>query len=299
MVVNRALAQVKALFIRACAARPRDQGSLALPGLAAYSPSMRTLILPLLLLLLAGLSPLAHAERLRIVSDDWAPYLYQENGQPKGIDYEVTNEVFKRLGVEVQWQFLPWRRCLAMVEQGLADAVMDIFRVDSRQGYLVYPDEPMSEVEFVLYQARSRPHPVERLEDLSGLTVGTSPGYVYDGSFAESPLFRREPAPSHEANFGKLALGRIDLLVTDSRVGRYISRQLGLEQTVEALPLVISRRPQYLGLARKPGREQLAQAFSDELRRFKQEPAYAAINARYLDNRDFPFAVEQQERSRP
>ncbi|MDH1655481.1 transporter substrate-binding domain-containing protein [Pseudomonas mosselii] len=253
----------------------------------------------LCLLWLVCLSSLAHAERLRIVSDDWAPYLYQENGQPKGIDYEVTDEVFKRLGVEVQWQFLPWRRCLAMVEQGQADAVLDIFRVDSRQGYLVYPDEPMSEVEFVLYQARSRPHPVKHLEDLAGLTVGTSPGYAYDGDFAESPLFRREPAPSHEANFGKLALGRIDLLVTDRKVGRYVSRQLGLEQNVEALPLVISRRQQYLGLARKPGREQLAQAFSDELRRFKQEPAYAAINARYLGNRDFPIAVEQQERSTP
>lgn len=127
------------------------------------------------LVVLAGLSSLAHGERLRIVSDDWAPYLYQENGQAKGIDYEITNEVFKRLGVEVQWQFLPWKRCLAMVEQGLADAVMDIFKVDSRQDYMVYPDEPMSQVEFVLYQARSRPHPVVHLEDLAGLTVGTSP----------------------------------------------------------------------------------------------------------------------------
>ncbi|PZW80516.1 amino acid ABC transporter substrate-binding protein (PAAT family) [Pseudomonas sp. 2848] len=296
MVANKALAQVRALFVHLGAVRSHGQRSLVLPGLAAYSHVMRTLILPLLLLLLAGLSPMAHAESLRIVSDDWAPYLYQENGQAKGIDYEITNEVFKRLGVQVQWQFLPWKRCLAMVEQGLADAVMDIFQVDSRQGYLVYPDEPMSEVEFVLYQARSRPHPIERVEDLAGLTIGTSPGYVYDGTFAESPLFRREPAPSHEANFGKLALGRIDLLVTDRQVGRYVSRRLGLEQAVEELPLVVSRRPQYLGLARKPGREALAQAFSDELRRFKQEPAYAAISARYLGNQDFPFAVEQQER---
>lgn len=51
------------------------------------------------LVVLVGLSSLAHGERLRIVSDDWAPYLYQEDAQPKGIDYEVTNEVFKRLGV--------------------------------------------------------------------------------------------------------------------------------------------------------------------------------------------------------
>ncbi|MDH0303874.1 MULTISPECIES: transporter substrate-binding domain-containing protein [unclassified Pseudomonas] len=258
---------------------------------------MRTLIPSLLLSLLACLSLPAHAERLRIVSDDWAPYIYQENGQPKGIDYEVANEVLRRLGVDVQWEFLPWKRCLAMIEQGLADAVMDIFKVESRQAFLIYPDEPMSPVEFVLYQARSRPHPIERLEDLAGLNVGTSPGYVYGSGFADSPLFRREPAPSHEANFGKLLLGRIDLLVTDRRVGRYLSRQLGLEQKVEELPLLISHRQQYLGLARKPGRERLAQAFSDELRRFKQEPAYAAINARYIGKPGFPFAVEQQERS--
>lgn len=249
------------------------------------------------LLLLACLAPLAHAERLRIVSDEWAPYLYQDDAQPKGIDFEVTNEVFKRLGVEVQWEILPWRRCLAMIQQGLADGVMDIFRADSRLEYLVYPDEPMSQVEFVLYQLRSHRHPVQRLEDLAGLSVGTSPGYDYGQAFNDATQFRREPAPSHEANFGKLMLGRIDLLVTDRRVGRYLSRQLGLEQQVEELPWVISRRQQYLGLAKKPGREALAKAFSDELQRFKQEPAYAAINARYIGNQGIPFAVEQQDRS--
>lgn len=297
MAMDKALAQIKALSICVAGLLRGDHGSLAPARAAAYSAAMRTLIPSFLLLLLACLGSPAHAERLRIVSDDWAPYIYQHNGQPKGIDYEVASEVFKRLGVDVQWEFLPWKRCLAMIEQGLADAVMDIFTVESRRSFMIYPDEPMSPVEFVLYQARARPHPVERLEDLAGLRVGTSPGYVYGDGFADSPLFQREPAPNHEANFGKLLLGRIDLLVTDRRVGRYLSRQLGLEHEVEELPLLISHRQQYLGLARKPGREHLAQAFSDELRRFKQEPAYAAINARYLGDQVFPFAVEQQEHS--
>lgn len=252
----------------------------------------------LCLLLLVCLSPLAQAERLRLVSDDWAPYLYQVAGRPAGIDYEVTNEVFRRLGYEVDWQFMPWKRCLAMVEQGLADGVMDIFELDSRKTWMVYPDEPMSTVEFVLFQAKSRPHTIGRLDDLAGLNVGTSPGYSYGGGFNESPLFRREAAPTHEANFGKLALGRIDLLVTDRRVGRHLLRQLGLAQQVQELPLVISRQPQYLGLARKPGREQLAAAFAEELRRFKLEPAFAAITTRYENGiGEFPAAVGQQEGS--
>lgn len=250
------------------------------------------------ILLLACLSPLALGERLRLVTDDWAPYAYQQNGQPRGIDYEVTTLVFKRLGVEVEWQFLPWKRCLVMIEQGLTDGILDIFRNESRQPYLVYAPEPMSEVEFVLFQSRTRRHAVTYLEDLAGLTVGTSPGYAYGAAFNEAAYFKRETAPTHEANFGKLMLGRIDLAITDRKVGQYLLRQLGLQQQVEQLPLVISRQAQYLGLVRKPGREALALAFAQELQRFKQEPAYAAISNRYTaDTGNILNAVEQQESS--
>lgn len=147
------------------------------------------------ILLLVCLSPLALGERLRLVSDDWAPYVYQQDGHPRGIDYEVTNLVFARLGVEVEWQFLPWKRCLAMVEQGLADGIVDIFQTESRQPYLVYAPEPMSEVEFILFQASVRRHVVNQLEDLAGLTVGTSPGYTYGAAFSGATYFSAKPRP--------------------------------------------------------------------------------------------------------
>ncbi|MER2296195.1 substrate-binding periplasmic protein [Pseudomonas promysalinigenes] len=261
---------------------------------------MRYAVRLLCIMLLACLSPLALAERLRLVSDDWAPYVYLEQGQAKGIDYEVTTQVFRRLGVEVDWQFMPWKRCLAMVEQGLTDGVMDIFRVESREAFLVYPEEPMSHVEFVLFQDRNRPHAVTHLGDLAGLSVGISSGYTYGKAFSESSAFKRESAPTHEANFGKLIRARVDLVVTDRLVGRYLRRQLGLEQQVEELPLVISRQAQYLGLTRTPEHQLLAQAFTEELRRFKQERAYTAIIERYTGGSASPSdAVEQHEHSMP
>ena len=249
-------------------------------------------------LFLTCLSAFAHGEKLRIVTEPWAPYVYLEDGQAKGIDYEVTAEVFKRLGVEVEWQFLPWKRCLAMIEQGLADGVLDIFQTEQRDSQLFYPSEPLSDVEFTLFYANDRPHKVKRLEDLRGLTVGTSPGYSYGAAFIDSPLFTREPAPTHEANFGKLQRGRIDLLITDRWVGRYLVRNLGLEQQISELPLVISRQSQYLAVRRNVGMDLLAQRFAAELRRFKREPAYAELHARYASaGENFQPAVEQQERS--
>ena len=249
-------------------------------------------------LFLACLSTLAHGERLRIVTDPWPPYVYQENGEAKGIDYEVTAEVFKRLGIEVEWQFLPWKRCLAMIEQGLADGVLDIFRTEQRDAQLFYPSEPLSQVEFVLFQANARPHPIQRLDDLDGLRIGTAPGYTYGDAFATAAGFTREPAPTLEANFGKLQLGRIDLLITDRRVGRHMVSSLGLAHQVSELGLVINRERQYLAVRRNAGMDLLAQRFAAELRRFKQEPAYAELNARYAGAEvNIPQTVEQQERS--
>ncbi len=158
-------------------------------------------------LLLLCLSVTAQAEKLRIVTEPWAPYVYEENGKMLGLDYETTAIVFKRLGIDVEWQFLPWKRCLAMLEQGLADGALDIFHSDERDALLLYPSEPLSDVEFVMFYANARPHPFRTLDDLGGLTVGTSPGYLYSQAFSESTLFKREAAPTHEANFGKVATG--------------------------------------------------------------------------------------------
>ncbi|WP_248730938.1 transporter substrate-binding domain-containing protein [Pseudomonas sp. MWU13-2517] len=229
------------------------------------------------------LSLAAYGEKLRIVTEPWTPYVYDDNGTMRGLDYETTVTVFQRLGVDVQWQFLPWKRCLAMLDQGHADGALDIFHSHDRDTLLLYPSEPLSEVEFVLFYANERPHPVQTLDALSGLTVGISPGYLYGNAFSDSTAFDREPAPSHEANFGKLMLGRIDMLITDRRVGQHVIKDLGLEGKVSQAPLVVSRQPQFLAVRRGAGMDLLVQRFAAELKRFKQEPAYAVLSAKYGD----------------
>ncbi|MFP3458786.1 hypothetical protein R0J89_21285, partial [Psychrobacter sp. SIMBA_152] len=79
-------------------------------------------------------------------------------------------------------------------------------------------------------------HPFRTLDDLKGLTIGTSPGYLYSKDFSDSTLFIREPAPTHEANFGKLVRGRIDLLITDRRVGQHLLDELGIRGSITENP---------------------------------------------------------------
>lgn len=252
------------------------------------------------------LSLTAYGEKLRIVTEPWAPYVYESNGTMRGLDYETTVIVFQRLGVDVEWQFLPWKRCLAMLDQGHADGALDIFHSHERDSLLLYPSEPLSEVEFVLFYANERPHPTENLDDLRGLTVGISPSYLYGNAFSDSTAFNREPAPSHEANFGKLMLGRIDMVVTDRRVGQHVIKDLGLEGKVSQASFVVSHQQQFLAVRRGAGMDLLVQRFAAELKRFKQEPAYAALSAKYggIHAHAAPITrndgtVEQQESGAP
>ncbi|KQN44505.1 amino acid ABC transporter substrate-binding protein [Pseudomonas sp. Leaf48] len=235
----------------------------------------------LAVLVFTCLSFAARGEKLRIVTEPWAPYVYEQDGKAMGLDYETTAIVFKRLGIEVQWQFLPWKRCLSMLESGLADGALDIFHSKERDATLLYPAEPLSEVRFVMFYANDRPYPFRTLDELRGLTIGTSPGYLYSKDFSDSTLFTREPAPSHEANFGKLLRGRIDLLITDRRVGQHMLDELKIRDKITENPVVISQQSQFLAVRRNAGMDLLVQRFGAELKRFKLEPGYAELSSRY------------------
>lgn len=233
-------------------------------------------------LLLCSLAFATRGEPLRLVTEAWAPYVYEDNGQPAGLDYEITREVLHRLGIELELRFMPWKRCLLAFEQGRADGILDIFHLPEREPQMLFVDEALSEVEFVLFFARSRAHPYRRLEDLRGLVVGISPGYWYnDEVFRTSPLFSREEAPTHEANLGKLVRQRVDLVVNDRRAGLYLAAQLGLQGQVDYNRKTVGRDRMYLALRHDQALRQLAADFARELRRFKREPAHARLQARH------------------
>lgn len=234
------------------------------------------------ILLLCGLAFEARGETLRLVTEAWAPYVYQDNGQPAGLDYEITREVLHRLDIELELRFMPWKRCLLAFEQGRADGILDIFRLPEREPHMLFVDEALSEVELVLFFARKHPHPYRRLADLRGLVIGISPGYWYnDEAFRTSPLFSREEAPTHEANLGKLLRQRVDLVVNDRRAGLLLAAQLGLQGQVDYNRQAVGRDRMYLALRHAPALRQLAADFARELRRFKREPAHARLQARY------------------
>ncbi len=221
---------------------------------------------------------MAYAEPLRIVTEEWPPFIYAEKGEIKGADKEITEHLLHQLGYQVTWKLKPWRRVLREVAGGEADAILDIAPHPEYRARFLFAEEPLSSHETVLFHDKRRPFAFSGVNDLAGLRIGVSPGYLYNNdAFISSDAFFREPAPTFEANMQKLMRGRVDMVAMSRPVGLYTSRSLGISHQLHYHPTPLSQSDFYLAFHQSPRWQKIARAFSQALKAFKTTDEYQRI----------------------
>ncbi|WP_246433954.1 substrate-binding periplasmic protein [Spirochaeta isovalerica] len=229
-------------------------------------------------------SALVAKDPLQIVTDIWAPYVYRDEESAAGFDYEVMDAVLKRMEVDYELKILPWKRCIYLIENREADAILDISMNDNRLETMIFPEEPISSSESVLFYRKGTTYRFAGLSDLDNLIVGTILGYEYNRDFLEAENFKKEPVTSLEQNIGKLLLGRIDMFISNRSVGLFTIMNMGKSSEITYLPEPVSGGLNYLAFSKVESNVNLAKAFSEELKRFKTTAEYRTILARYGQN---------------
>ncbi len=222
-------------------------------------------------------------EPLLIVTDQWPPYVMKVDGIVKGADAEITQAVFQELGIAVNIKLYPWKRCLLMVEHGLADAVLDASITPEREKNLYFPKEPLSNGITVFFIKRGRAVPFKTLEDLNRLRVGAILGYSYCDEIDHTPFMQNsERVQSLKQNFDKLLAGRLDAVAAVYFVGYFTANQMGISDQITIIPnAMYCHGGNYLAFSRKPGYDRAASQFSAALQAFKKTNTYKQILARY------------------
>ena len=223
----------------------------------------------------------AAAEQLVVVTEAWAPYVYQEAGVTKGFDYEVMAAVFGEMGYTADIRFYPWKRCLRMVRTQEADAILDVGLNRERSQQMFFPEENISESTSVLFFLKGRPDNFNALSDLAGLKIGTVLGYFYNQDIADADYFIKEPVRDIAQNFKKLLAGRIDMFISNKYVGLFNAQKLGLLDRISHTRNKVSGGLNYVAFSLKPDNKQLAMEFSKRLKTFKNTGRYRAILQKY------------------
>lgn len=131
---------------------------------------------------------------LRVVGDAFARvYMPDAQGLPQGCARALINRVAARLGRRVRYEFSPWNRAQALIEQGLADVLVAPYRSPERERRYAFSRAPVYQDWMRLYARNTRPIRWQGgLEELHALRLGVMRGWIYGEAFdAELEIMRR------------------------------------------------------------------------------------------------------------
>ena len=229
------------------------------------------------------------AEPLRLVTD----IFFSTDDEAPGYSIEVLRQVFAAMGQEFTFEELPTNRVWRLVLRGERDGMFATYRTPEKESVCSFPDEPIDQVRWVLFvrTADTGKLKFSSFDDLIGHDVGANgpvPGVFEQPTLSpELWKFLREHHNLVETHgsveaFRMLAAGRIDYAVVNLALGRRELAKMGLSG--EIAPLLsrsVMDEGVYVCFSKAQVSPSLVDAFSQELKRFKQTETFRAISRKY------------------
>ncbi len=162
------------------------------------------------------LSGTAHAETLRLLTEEYPPYNFSENGAVKGASVEQAELMMKALGTEYSLEILPWARALSLTENQPWTCLFTTGHDEERDKRFKWVEPLLADRMVMVRKAGSGVNP-SNIEEAKRFTVGTqrddfSANYLKKHSFPKIDL-----AADMETTEKKLLNGRIDLMMTSEK----------------------------------------------------------------------------------
>jgi len=226
----------------------------------------------------------ADAPVLHLVTTEFAPYMGEKLPE-QGVAVAIARAALASQGWRLQVAFRPWARALTELEAGQHDGVIGAWYQPERERVMDFA-KPMGIDNQVGYfgLATQRNAAKNQLPaDLAGLHIGTVQGYANPKAFEQAVQLgaKADPARDDLTNLRKLLAGRVDLVLIDKGVARYLintelkgaaAQFVWMEPALERMPLhfaMAKSRPQHQALRELMDRGQEAIARNGELERIR------------------------------
>lgn len=229
-------------------------------------------------------------DRIKIIGEDVFPYSFTENGNKKGIDYDLIMEANKRMQIKADITFSPWKRMITTVEEGGYDAGFSVFYKKEREVFGIYAKTPLHYSKYSIFVKKGSEFKFESIKDLHGKTVGNIRGYKlneeFDRAVSEGKIIVEE-ANEIAQNAKKLEAGRIDCVLGHHDLMLYTLKKLNLSDHIVPLPIPVEeRKSAYLIFSRNgkniADKNAFVNKYNTVLEEMMRDGTYQKINDKYL-----------------
>ncbi len=163
---------------------------------------------------------------VRFTTGEWPPYLSQKAPQG-GIAACIVTGAFAAAGIKTQFGWFPWKRAFQLAGRKKWDGSVIWSHSPDRENDFLYSD-PVIEVSDVFFHLKSYPFDWKSWDDLKGVKIGVTTGYLYGKAFQqaqESGQIKVFRVTTDLQNLKKLLKKRIDVFVVAQDVGYELLRK--------------------------------------------------------------------------
>lgn len=223
------------------------------------------------------------AEPYQVVTEEWAPYNYEENNQLTGMATEIVRAIMTLTGDDFELVLLPSMRTTHVLQTRPKTIMYSLFRTPEREPLYKWVG-PIVEESIHPYQLANAAQPVNSLEQLlhapqiSTRHAGLIPEMLQSLGFKN---LDRSAAASQQL-YRMLLAGRTDIIVGDTDAGvSYYSRQLSIAPgTLRQIPIELYRASLYIAFSRDCDDKLLA-AWARALEQLRHSGELQRIQRRY------------------
>lgn len=223
------------------------------------------------------------ATPLTIVTENFPPYNYEENGKAKGLSTEVVQAVLKEAGLQCEIFFYPWARAYKLSQIYKNTLIYSIARIPERED-LFHWVGVIAPYKTSLYKLKSNDHiVVNSLADARQFSVGVSLEDVIF-TYLKGKNFRKLNIVSNDLfNIRMLTRGRLDLIAYDEASFLHKIQTEGLNPFLFERVYRLEELTGSLYMAfNRDTDPTLVEKFQVALKTIKKKGIYEKIQKRYL-----------------
>ena len=227
---------------------------------------------------------------LHIMSEEFYPYNYRENGDWKGLSYEVVQEILARSGRTETVELRDWSSALQALETEENAVLFTTTLTPERKQKFKWAG-PLGRIDWVLYAGQDRIPPMRSLEEARPYRIAVVQDYPMQEILVEAALPNLIVFPTIGEALSALFEGRVDLAASDVGSAEFYAESAGLDRS--ALSMVYELKTELLYIAFSKGvSDALVSRWQKTLDDMKSDGSFAAIYRKYLPHSSPPGRLQ-------
>lgn len=230
---------------------------------------------------------------IHLASLEWLPYVGHDLMQG-GVSSVVASSAARQFGYTVKIDYFPWKRAMKVGGEDIGFSGYFPAYYTEERARLCYFSAPMGSSTVGLAYLKNKPLQWRTAEDLAGMKIGVVAGYSNGDAFdalVKQGKLHVDASPGDVFNLKKLLISRVDVVVIDKSVLRYLlATDTELSKEREQIAFhdnILAELSLHVCFQRKPSGLKLQQAF---------DAALQHLDIRKIENTYFQ-ELENQKKS--